>query len=284
MNAFKKQYEAIQASDSFRERIEHTMKQEKMRKGKILKSCAGAVACLMVLSVVGVNVLPGFADALAAVPGLEQVVRVITFGRYQNNEGGYQADIATPKIEGLLDKELEDKLNKEFKENANAIIAAYEQDVKELKAEFGDETVHMGIDSDYIVKTDNDKHLALDVYILYTAGSSSTRHAFYTIDKQSGTLLTLPGLFKEGADYVTPISAYIKGEMERRNQEEEGMFWLESDENAFESFHQIKPDQNFYINNDGNLVIAFDKYEVAAGAQGSPEFVIPHDVIAAILK
>lgn len=284
MNELKRQYETIKASDSLKERIENTMKQERMRKGKIIKSCAGAVACLMVLSVVGVNVMPGFADALAAVPGLDQVVRVITFGRYQSSEGGYEADITTPQIEGLLDKELEDKLNKEFKENANAIIAAYEQDVKELKAEFGDETVHMGIDSDYIVKTDNDKHLALDVYILYTAGSSSTKHAFYTIDKQSGALLTLPGLFKEGADYVTPISAYIKGEMERRNREEEGLFWLEGDEDAFEGFNQIKPEQNFYINNDGNLVIAFDKYEVAAGAQGSPEFVIPNTVIADLLK
>ena len=67
------------------------------------------------------------------------------------------------------------------------------------------------------------------------------------------------------------------------NAEEDGMFWVEDDEFT-EGFKSIKQDQNFYINSDGNLVICFDKYEVAAGAQGSPEFVIPHKVIKNILK
>ena len=31
---------------------------------------------------------------------------------------------------------------------------------------------------------------------------------------------------------------------------------------------------HWYLNADGKLVIAFDKYEVAVGAQGTPEFVI----------
>ena len=60
------------------------------------------------------------------------------------------------------------------------------------------------------------------------------------------------------------------------------MFWVDDD--VFEGFEKIADDQNFYINNEGNIVICFDKYEVAAGAQGSPEFVIPEDVVADILK
>ena len=51
-----------------------------------------------------------------------------------------------------------------------------------------------------------------------------------------------------------------------------------------DGFDKIAEDQNFYINDDGNIVICFDKYEVAAGAQGSPEFVIPEKVVADILK
>ncbi len=283
MNEIKRVYESMAASDTLKERLERTMKKE-FRKGKIIKGCAGVVACLMIFSVAGVNLSPALARAVAAVPGMDGVVRVLTFGRYQSSEGGYEADITTPKIEGLLDKELEEKLNREFKENANAVIAAYEKDVKALKEAFGDETVHMGIDSDYIIKTDNDDILALDVYILYTAGSSSTQHSFYTIDKKTGTLLTLPGLFRDGADYVTPISAYIKAEMERQNREEDGLFFLDGEQEDFDGFEQIQPDQNFYIDKNGNLVIAFDKYEVAAGAQGSPEFVIPQEVIKTILK
>ena len=58
------------------------------------------------------------------------------------------------------------------------------------------------------------------------------------------------------------------------------MFWVGQDE--VENFERISEDQNFYLNSDNQLVICFDKYEVAAGAQGSPEFVIPTDVIADI--
>ena len=144
----------------------------------------------------------------------------------------------------------------------------------------GEDAVHMGVNSDYIVKTDNDNILAIDVYILNTAGSSSTVHSFYTIDKKSGRLLTLEGLFKKDADYVKVLSDYIKQEMKRENEENDGLFELDGEW----AFKGIKKDQNFYINNDGLLVICFDKYEVAAGAQGSPEFVIPNEIIKDILK
>ena len=70
--------------------------------------------------------------------------------------------IETPKIEGLLDKELEDKINKDFKDNANALILAFESDMKELKEQFPDEEVNLGIDSGYIVRTDNESILAID--------------------------------------------------------------------------------------------------------------------------
>ena len=84
-------------------------------------------------------------------------------------------------------------------------------------------------------------------------------------------------MFKDGADYVTPITNYIKDEINRRNLEENGMYFPET-------FDKIAEDQNFYINNDDNIVICFGKYEIAAGAQGTPEFVIPNEVVADIIK
>ncbi|WP_322020199.1 RsiV family protein [Clostridium butyricum] len=41
-----------------------------------------------------------------------------------------------------------------------------------------------------------------------------------------------------------------------------------------DSFDKIKENQDFYINNDGNLVICFDEYEVAPGYMGTLEFII----------
>lgn len=273
-------YQNITASRELKERIEKIMTEERKKSGRrtVFKWVGSCAACLLLAFAVCMNLFPSAVYALGDVPVLSSIVRVVTFGRYENRDMGYEAKITTPKIEGLLDKELEDRLNSEFKENAKALIAAYEKDVKELKEEFGGETIHMGVESDYIVKTDNDDILALDVYILNIAGSSSTVHTYYTIDKKTGRQLTLKGLFKDGADYVTPLSEYIRGQMKYENEHNGGYFWLEDDEFT-EGFKKIAADQKFYINDKGELVICFDKYEVAAGAQGCPEFVIPNEVI-----
>lgn len=278
----KKQYKAIQAPSGLKERIEKDMKKQ-IKKTKLFKVASAVAATLVITTITAFNTSPNLVSAMPDNPVLNAFVKVITFGKYEVKDNGYEAKVVTPQIEGLLDKEFEDKLNQEFKENAKSIIAAFEKDVKELKSQFGDETVYMGLEYDFIIKTDNADVLAIDTYILNIAGSSSTKHTFYNIDKKTGKLLTLKGLFKKDANYVDVLSKYIKAEMKRRNDEESGMFWIDSETDVFETFDKIKADQNFYINSDGNIVICFDKYDVAAGAQGSPEFIIPHDVIADIL-
>ena len=50
------------------------------------------------------------------------------------------------------------------------------------------------------------------------------------------------------------------------------------------NFQGITEQTNFYFNEKDELVIAFDEYEVAPGSMGAPEFVIPQEVTAAILK
>ncbi len=283
-SAFEKvliEYKEIKASDLLKEKVKKTMKRD--QRNRIIKRATAACVCLLLMGVVTANINSNFAYAMSEIPGLKGIVKVITFSKYEFSDNGYEAKVVTPKIEGLLDKELEAKLNTEFKQNAESVISAFEKDVNELKQNFGEETVHMGIESNYIVKTDNDKILALDLYTFSVAGSSSTVHSFYTIDKKSGQILTLKGLFEEDADYTAVISAYIKKEMIRLNEKEDGMFWVNSEIPDWD-FQKIKADQNFYINNEGQLVICFDKYEIAAGAQGSPEFVIPKEIIEDITK
>lgn len=276
------EYENLSASKELEERIQTIMKKELKKHTRI--KITTIAACTVIAASITLNASPSLAYAMTEIPGIETVVKILTFGRYVNQDDGYEANIVTPQIEGLLDEKLQDQLNAEFKENSDALIAAFEADVKSLKEEFGDEMVHMGIESNYIVKTDNNDYLAIDVYILNTVGSSSTVHSFYTIDKRTKQLVTLPGLFQEGTDYITPISKYITSEMERLNAQENGLFWIDGQSDYDDGFKEINPDQNFYLNSEGDLVICFDKYEVAAGAQGSPEFVIPQSIISDITK
>lgn len=240
---------------------------------------AAAIAAAFVLMV---NCIPSLAYAACDVPILGDIVRVVTFGRFEVQEENYEAKITTPKIEGLLNKDLENKLNKELEDNANTIIAAFESDIKKMSDMYGDKNFHLSVTADYEVKTDNEDILAVNFYFTTIEASSVTVNRFYNIDKKAGTLITLDSLFKKDADYVTPISDYILAEMKKQNENGTGFYFLDGEED--ERFTKISEDQNFYINNDGNIVICFDEYEVAAGAQGCPEFVIPNDIVKDILK
>ena len=240
---------------------------------------AAAIAASFVLMV---NCIPSLAYAASDVPILGDIVRVVTFGRFEVQEDNYEANITTPKIEGLLNKDLENKLNKELKDNANTIIAAFESDIKKMSDMYGDKNFHLSVTADYEVKTDNEDILAVNFYFTTIEASAVTANRFYNIDKKSGTLITLDSLFKKDADYVTPISNYILSEMKKQNDDGTGFYFLDGEEE--QRFPKIRNDQHFYINNAGNIVICFDEYEVAAGAQGCPEFKIPKEIIKDILK
>ena len=154
--------------------------------------------------------------------------------------------------------------------------------MEEIKKEYSGDEVHMGVSMGYKVKTNNDKILALDVYVVNTAGSSSDEHKYYTIDKKTEKLLTLDEIYKNTPDYKKILAEYIEKEMNHRNDEEEGLFFLPGDEFGGEDTKKALENINkFYINDSGKVVICFDKYEIAAGAQGSPEFEIPDDVLKA---
>ncbi len=272
-------HKEVTASKELKERVQKIMRKKNNSVLRVIGSIAAGFVAATVIFVGALNVSPVFAKSMSGVIS-DDFVKVLTFGRYEYNveDDGFVAEVDIPKIEGLLDKELEDTLNAAFQDNANAVIAEFEANVKELQQAFPNEEVNMGVKQGFIIKTDNADILAMDVYLLSVAGSSSTVHSFYTVDKNTRELLTLSGLFKDGADYVTVLSDYLVQTMREANENEEyPIYWVDDD--MVENFESIKPDQNFYINNDGQLVICFDKYEVAPGAYGSPEFVIPIEVI-----
>ncbi|MEY8708501.1 RsiV family protein [Bacteroides faecichinchillae] len=281
LNEFRKQYEKIQASDDLKRKVDNIIKKD--RRNFIIKNVSISTASIFALSIIILNAFPSIALAANNIPIINSVVRVLTFNRYEYKDTGYEASIVTPRIEGLLDKNFENELNEYFKEYAKTLIIGFEEDVKRLKETFGNETVHMGIVANYKVKTDTKSILAVDFYEASSVGTLS-KHNYYTIDKQSKRLLTLEDLFNEGSNYITPINQYLTNEMKRLNRDENGMFWIKDEELVGDSFKGIGSHQKFYINSNNELVICFDKHEVAARAQGTPEFIIPLDRIKDLLS
>ncbi len=280
-NDLKYEDASIKASDNLKESI--WLMQKGSRK-IILKGSLKTVVGLLMAVFLLVNLVPSHAHVRAETSQLASEIRVITFGIYEKRINGYSIKVITPQIVGLANKDLEKKLNDELRENANALIMDYENFLKEMEEKYGGEIFAMGTESDYIILTDNEKILAFNVYVLYMSGSSAREETYYNLDKESGELLTLKGLFKEGADYVSVISSYIKEEMVRRNKEGDIWFEIAGEDEVIGGFEQIKEDQNFYINDEGEIVICFGKYEVAAGAFGCPEFIIPTALLENIIK
>lgn len=252
---------------------ENMKKEKNVMKSKI-KWASSVVAAVLVISVLSLNIFPSVAYALMDVPVLGSVVNVMTFGRFSAENNGYTADVKIPEVEGLSDSEFEEKLNREFRENAEAIIKAYEEDVKTLQEELGNKEIYKSIVSDYSVITNSADVLSLDVYISVTSASGNEVHTYYNIDKKENKIISLADLFAPGEDFITPISEYIKAEIAKEIENGNDLFFEGED-----AFEKIDENRRFYITEKGNLVICFDEYEIAAGAAGTPEFEIPGDVI-----
>lgn len=281
LEKLRKEYENIEAPESLNKFAVNAVLRKNRR--VIIERICSICASFLIISTLLLNFVPPLAYAAMEVDGLKNIVKIVTFGRYEYKDNNIEANVVTPEIKGLLDKELENKLNSEFKENAASVISAFEKDAEELKKEAPD--AHMSVEFNYNIICDNESYLVLDVYSFTAVGSSSTKHSFYTVNKRTKAVETLKGLFKDNADYITPISDYIRSEMEKENiKEGHNIFFIGKQPEGFDGFEKIKPDQNFYINNDRQLVICFDKYDVAPGSTGCPEFVIPDSVIKNILK
>lgn len=254
----------------------------KMRKVKILP-WIGVIAASLALFTATLNISPAFAQALAEVPVVGSVVKVLTFKGYTLKENNFQADLKVPIIDGLENKALESALNEKYLEENKKLYEEFMADVTELKEK--DSQAHMGIDTGYEVKTDNERIFSIGCYVLNIAGSSNTVMKYDTVDKKNQVLITLPSLFKD-EQYIAVISEYIKQQMRERMLNDDGViYWVEGAklDFSFEPFERIDKEQSFYINPDSKLVISFDKYEVAPGYMGVIEFIIPTEIIADLL-
>lgn len=143
---------------------------------------------------------------------------------------------------------------------------------------------YVAMDTDYQVVRNDDRLFTVCFETTINVGGSSQYSRYITLDKQTGDILDLESLFQPDSDYIGIISQDILRQMTEQVENGEadyfipGGIWSED-----ECFKEIQADQNFYIGDDDQLVIVFDEYEVAPGSMGRPEFVIPTDLLQAIL-
>ncbi len=233
---------------------------------------AWAVAAAVLVFIAVPNVSPTAAMAMADMPVLNKVVQVVTFNRYtqMTEDKLYAANVQTAKLEVQGDAQLQSsvgEINAEVKAYAEQMIAQFQQ---EMEAQGG----VYGLDIGYTVVTDSDKWFTLEIITTETMASGAETVRYYNLDKETGKYVHLADLFPEGYDYVTAISEDIKAQMMQRMAEDENQSYFINSDMPEEDFQQIAPDQQFYVNQDGQLVIVFNEYEVAPGSMGCPQFIL----------
>ena len=230
---------------------------------------AAWAAAALALFIAVPNASPTAAAAMADVPVLGAIVRVVTFRNYVYDDGYHSADVSVPELEG---GNAAQEVSDQVRDYTDRLIGQFQVDC---------ETMGEGYKSLYVtssVVTDTDEWFTLRVDAVETQASGYEFSRFYHIDKTTGQVVTLKDLFREDADYVTALSDEVRRQMEEQMAENAEVSYFP------EEFTAIDPEQNFYFNTDGALVLVFDEYTIAPGSMGMPEFAIPADVYDTLLK
>lgn len=321
LRQLKEEYENMIIPEAGRERLQAGIDRARMEKKRAeharRRSAWTAVAAAAVVMIALPNTNIQIAHAMENIPLLGGFFRLVTVRQYNYSDENHNAEVELAQInygedagegapvgeaaagaaapEGTAAGNVEGASAGQEAAVANlsedgveAVNQNMEATVEELIRQFEDtlsEEGYHGLHVTQEVVTDNERYYTVKLSVLETEASGYEHNQFYTIDKQTGNVVTLEDLFVEGSDYISAISENIKTQMQEQMAADEGViYFLDNDDMPEFNFQGITEQTNFYFNEKDELVIAFDEYEVAPGSMGAPEFVIPQEVTAAILK
>lgn len=255
--------------------------QKRRRHGKVLRYFGTAMAACLAIFIALPNLSAQAADTLQALPLVGPLVEIVTFRTYTEDTENHHAMVEIPTVEGQSDNPVYNEsintINQDVETLTSTLIAQFEADAAELGEE-----AHTALEVRHKIVTNSDTWFTLEMEVWQGSGSSNTYYRYYHIDKTTGEIMELSDLFQDDG-YVEAISKEILRQMREANDAGTGVFWIDSEYDGL-NFKSIDPNQNFYFDEGGNLVIAFDKYEVAPGVGGCPTFTIPRSVYEAYLK
>ena len=316
LKQLKEEYENMTIPEAGRERLQAGIDRARMEKKRVeharRRSAWTAVAAAAVVMIALPNTNIQIAHAMENIPLLGGFFRLVTVRQYNYSDENHDAEVelaqinygedagegasvgevaaapegtAAGSVEGVGQEAAVANLSEDGVEAVNQDMeATVEELIRQFEDTLSEEGYH-GLHVSQEVVTDNERYYTVKLSVLETEASGYENNQFYTIDKQTGNVVTLEDLFAEGSDYISAISENIKTQMKEQMAADEGVIYFLDNEDMPEfNFQGITEQTNFYFNERGELVIAFDEYEVAPGSMGAPEFVIPQEVTAALLK
>lgn len=272
MEMWKEEYDQIPVPQEARDRIEAGIMRARLEKKrsdrmKNMKRTGVTAAALVLTFGIAVNASPVVAQAMDGIPVIGSIARVVTIRNFsETTDNGMMADISVPQIDGNV------AANAEMDAYAKELISRYE---KEVVAQLGQEEGHYALESSYEVVSDNDKYVSIRINTVETMASGAEFVKIFTVDKATGQTVSLKD-YLNSPEKLEAVSQNIKDQMAAQMAEDEGKVYFTEGEVG--GFTGLTGDENFYLNEAGELVIVFGEYEVAPGYMGTVSFTIPADV------
>lgn len=221
----------------------------------------------------------------AEVPG---VILAETQTEIPGTTAGETTEISDVSVEETSEQTLDTGAGQTVSmQDVNALIEQhvneYIEDAKQHIAEYKDAFLATGgteeqfqqknikVDVNYEMKSQSDKAVSFVITANESWSGAYGVQYFYNINPVSGEEITLADLL--GKDYETIANEQIVAQMKEQMANDSSVFyWV--DDPTMGGFEGITENTHFYINEAGNPVVVFEKYEVAPGAMGRPEFEI----------
>ncbi len=307
----KEIYNHIKIPGELRQIVDNTLNEQvgKVNSGRnkfkdnlavhIFKYTITAAAILIICFIVALNTNEVFAKGLDHIPVINSLAKVLTIRSFKNVNDNQSISVKVPGVElnqgdksGLIgqNKEKQEKteqfvtdINKEIEQIVNEYVAGAEKSIEEYKQAFiqtgGTEEEwkqkDISIKVDYDVKYQADDYLSLVLTADESWCSAFGKKYYYNLNLKGNTQVSLKDIL--GEDYILVSNESIINQMKKRVQENtDYIYWgiAGNGSSDIEGFTSVDENTNFYINEKGNPVICFDKYEIAPGFMGLQEFEI----------
>ncbi|WP_277668609.1 DUF3298 and DUF4163 domain-containing protein [Caproiciproducens galactitolivorans] len=272
-------YESITPPASYGSMIERALTEaspepRRAQPRRWYKVAGTCVAAVFVMCVTMLNTIPTFALAAQQIPVIADIARVLTFREYHLSDAAYEIQVEVPSIQNTGNTELEKRVNTKIQQKIDQIVADAKQRGKdaidEQRAAGGkdEDLTPFHIDITYEIKSSNENTLSFVVNDMESFITAYTYQTFYNIDLNTDQEISLSD--KLGPNYVELIVSSIQKQIAQRAQEHPDWTYTVTEEDLKEMAADLK----FYINDTGNVVISFDKGEIAPPPMGIQDFEI----------
>lgn len=282
----KKRYEEIVIPEELSARVQEAINNSEKNKNIIklqkrralVKKSAGAAAAIAVSFTVLLNTSTTFAQNVSSMPVIGAVARVLTFRSYEKDEADLKLSVKIPSVEMISQDTngLAESINQEIHRLCQQYADEAVQRAEEYKKAFMDtggteeewKAHNLEIRVWYEINSQTDDYLSFVIMGTENWNSADHERKYYNIDLNTQKIVSLKDLL--GEDYLEKANESIKTQMKTKSQEMGITFWTPEEG----GFTGISDEVCFYINEAGNPVIVFEKYEIAPGSAGAVEFEI----------